>query len=137
MTPELIALLLGSSLPMRLALLDADPTGAGWYVGRHRDSSHGYASLQVRASDAMGGTVGAGGAWLPANPLAIVEHAARLKGGGCTVVIRHVGSDWVFSLMPADTYDDPWGPVPWMLARSQDKCPHTATVALLREVVGV
>jgi len=35
MKDELIKLLLGLPLTVRLALLDADPAGAGWYVSRH------------------------------------------------------------------------------------------------------
>ena len=34
LTDTLIATVLGLPLSVRLALLDADPTGAGWYVHR-------------------------------------------------------------------------------------------------------
>ena len=69
------------------------------------------------------GQVRDGAAWLPCNPLEIVEHAARLAGGGAYIEINHRGSLWLFDLI-----DSPHATV--------HECPHTAAVALLREVVG-
>lgn len=81
MTPDLIAALLRESLPVRLALLDADQTGAGWYIDA--DGIVGvYESPNDRSLcsgvDAVRRHVSTGEAWLPCNPLEIMRHAKAI-----------------------------------------------------------
>lgn len=77
MTPELITTVLALPLPVRLALLDADPTGAGWLIPPDAETVAncyvvGYVSQHEHRR------VRDGAAWLPSNPLAVIEVAARL-----------------------------------------------------------
>lgn len=133
MTAELIALLLAQPLKVRLALLDADPKGAGWYRsmsnGDGKDNGgsiveHGPNGL-IRQHTARGL-----GAWLPCNPLAIAEHAARLRFGApgwfATIAADHIGSYRAF--IEDKRGDDARD------AEADD--PYTAAVRLLAEVVG-
>lgn len=128
MTTDLIALLLRESLPVRLALLDADPTGAGWYVGSYDTDI--YASPDAYGRNELLHCIRGGSAWFPANPLAIVEHAARLK----------YGDDWRWATLETEkevacvAYI--MDCVGLLKASAFGACPHTAAVALLREVVG-
>lgn len=104
MTPDLVAILLAAPLPVRLALLDAEPTGAGWYVDM--DPYMQDPALHVSAESAglrfLRARIERGDAWLPCNPLAIVEHARvsarattagiNMSFGGSTYAwIRHAG----------------------------------------------
>lgn len=136
MTPELIALLLSSTLPVRLALLDADPNAPGWYVRTlgvtiiGSTHAHPYDPGELRRHVTEHGV-----AWLPCNPLAIVEHARALYGYTARVRVDQPDyGEWRFSLV-----------VPAAVRRQirsaktktkMNQCPHTAAVALLREVVG-
>ena len=130
MTPELIALLLAEKLPVRVALFDADRPAPGWYVFAVTGGYH--ATLQQVASDAMPGSIKAGAAWLPCNPLAIVEHAAERKwpmsGALVTYAIDGQRAGRYCASITLPTLG--------ALVRSFGSCPHTAAVALLREVVG-
>lgn len=135
MAPELIALALALPLPVRLALLDADPTGAGWAVYRAPATGEPARVVTMVATGLIPrqDAVKYGAAWLPCNPLAIVEHAARLKGGGAWLLVESFADGWRMTIVA--------GPISikdgvHILARSEAKCPHTAAVALLREVVG-
>ncbi len=127
MTPEIMAFVLGQSLRVRLALLDADPTGPGWYfndLGPSRyESVETYGVNELRFHLTEGN-----GAWLPCNPLVIAEHAARLKGNGLTV--HFVSANWGAEVSVAEVAH--YGRN--VLALVQDKCPHTAAVRLLAEV---
>lgn len=131
MTPDLIAQVLALPLPVRLALLDADPNGAGWIMrSLGLDTAPSLTTLDANARNKMVRVaISLGAAWLPCNPLAIVEHVARLlRGeGSLRCGIDHDAGDyiaWVGSLVGAD------------LKSTDGPCPHTAAVALLREVVG-
>ena len=128
MTPELIAILLKSSLPVRLALLNADPTGAGWYVNKWgRDVFRTAGESIESVTDAVAdGT----GAWLPCSPLAIVEHARGMFGETAFLRVARVGGKWRMALMRDDGGDN------FVSKKGEHECPHTAAVALLREVVG-
>jgi hypothetical protein len=134
LSAELIALLLAQPLTVRLALLDADPTGPWWRI-THGGVATVVASrwpLEVTRA-ALVAPVGApspngwatGGAWLPCNPLAIAEHAQRLCGALLCIHGPDSDPDWVFELM-----------MPGIATEQADKCPHTAAVRLLAEVVG-
>jgi len=132
MTPDLIALVLSLPLPVRLALLDADPNAPGWYINSvessvfvHREQ-YGPARLLHYVKDF-------GDAWLPCNPLAIVEHAARLRFGP---------SGWFANLSSDDGRAGQYRASIVRHSGENDRaadgeCPHTAAIALLREVVGV
>lgn len=133
MTPDLIALLLRESLPVRLALLDADPTGPGWHCWHdslpHRAGD--FASQQSRPDRYTRTAVEAGAAWLPANPLAIVRHAARIKYTNEEMMyfIRQLTSDDEATAVIERNFED-------ANDYASGPCPHSAAVALLREVVG-
>lgn len=75
LTDTLIATVLGLPLSVRLALLDADPKGAGWTIGRL------YAA-DLNESPPLGGAtwhgITGGCAWLPANPLVVLSVACAL-----------------------------------------------------------
>lgn len=132
MTPDLIALVLSLPLPVRLALLDADPEGGGRFVDTDGNVSDPMPCAVFKRSP-FARLIERGAAFLPCNPLAIVEHAARLYGKGAWPEATFHGSDsgWRFKLAVLfDEFDVR------LVAMSQDKCPHTAAVALLREVVG-
>ena len=77
MTPELIALLLAAPLDVRLALLDADPKGAGWFVGEYGASVYANPTCYCHL-DSFKWLKEGRAAWLPCNPLAVIEVAARL-----------------------------------------------------------
>lgn len=79
MNPDLIAQVLALSLPVRMALLDADQTGAGWYVATFVPEV--FASPEWFGRDALTQHIRNGAAWLPCNPLAIVRHAAVRRFG--------------------------------------------------------
>lgn len=77
MNQALIKTLLESSLPLRLALLDADPTG--WIVrSLSLNTVHTLTALDTDAQTLVRVAVKLGAAFLPCNPLAIVRHAVRL-----------------------------------------------------------
>lgn len=126
MTPTLIAYVLSLPLPVRLALLDADPTGAGWYV-----VTTGTKFLYLTPPVGCRGSTNQGDAWLPCNPLAIAEHAARLHRHECWPVVSLLDAGWRMELRTIiDSMDIR------AIAQTDDKCPHTAVVRLLAEVVG-
>jgi hypothetical protein len=131
MDQALIKTLLESPLPVRLALLDADSTGAGWLVPVGAfEAGNCYVAMRVTPYER--GQVRDGAAWLPCNPLAIVEHAARLASGASEESSRRYGLEYDTGDYTA--WEGSLGEHGWK--NVQDKCPHTAAVALLREVVG-
>lgn len=98
MTPALIETVLTLPLPVRLALLDADPTGPGWDI-----DYDGTATVYESPSDwalatslkAVHRHVEQGCAWLPSNPLPVICVAARLlaQRHGLTPSIELLGPD--------------------------------------------
>ena len=78
LSQALIKTLLESSLPLRLALLDAEPTGDGRLVW-----PNGYISKPLERAEldtaALRDQIANGYAWLPCNPLAIVRHAIAIN----------------------------------------------------------
>lgn len=131
MDQTLIKTLLESSLPLRLALLDADPTG--WIVrSLSLNTAHTLTALDTDAQTLVRVAVKLGAAFLPCNPLAIVEHAARLASGASEESSRRYGLEYDTGDYTA--WEGSLGEHGWK--NVQDKCPHTAAVALLREVVG-
>jgi hypothetical protein len=127
-TPELIALLLAAPLDVRLALLDADPKGAGWFV-----TDYGFDILNVQSNYMTGGlasSVNDGAAWLPCNPLAIVRHAIALRGSGRPAATFYDEIGWRFDIMEERRGED-------LPVCSEDNvCEYTAAVRLLAKVVG-
>lgn len=130
MTPDLITLVLSLPLPVRLSLFDADPTGPGWYVNNHEEAVFpcqakcGVERLRHYINEF-------GDAWSPCNPLAIVEHAARLRFGKavwCASMLSIAERGEFYALIELHDGD--------MTHKASGKCPHTAAIALLREVVG-
>jgi len=80
MIPDLIAAVLQLPLPVRLALLDAEPTGAGWMAYPEPDGIEPSADLyQRQRDDSSRRIVDGGAAFLPCNPLAIVRHAVAMN----------------------------------------------------------
>lgn len=77
MTPDLIARLLQQPLPVRLALLDAEPNGIGCFVPVVA-SEPGNCYVAMRVTPYERKRVQDGAAWLPCNPLAIVRHAIAM-----------------------------------------------------------
>ncbi len=130
MTPTLIAYVLSLPLPVRLALLDADPTGAGWLVNDSVVSLYHGVDRYIAIGPMMHERVVAGHAWLPCNPLAIAEHAARLF---------LPGQHW-YAYLSTETPE--FGPYRARIEafertpqlRVEGPCPHTAAVRLLAEV---
>ena len=131
MNPDLIAQVLALSLPVRRALLDADQNGPGWYVNNPEEAvfpcqaKYGTERLRHYVNEF-------GDAWLPCNPLAIVEHAARLRFGP---------SGWFANLSSDDGRAGQYRASIVRHSGENDRaadgeCPHTAAIALLREVVG-
>jgi len=94
LTDTLIATVLGLPLSVRLRLLNADPTGHGTECDQF-----GREQASARASeiphDCLVSSVTRGGAWLPANPLTVIEIAARIFGKrhGLTPSIELLGPD--------------------------------------------
>lgn len=131
MTPDLIALVLSLPLPVRLALLDADPTGAGWMITMPGD----WRLYEHPSEQERWGVENALCAWLPCNPLAIMEHARALYGYTARVRVDQPDYDeWRCSLVvPAAIRRQIRGA---KTKTKMNRCPHTAAVALLREVVG-
>ena len=130
MTPELIALLLAAPLDVRLALLDADPKGAGWFVGEYGASVYANPTCYCHLDSFKWLLKEGRAAWLPCNPLAIAEHAARLHGGGLDAHL--VSANWGVEASLCETAH--YGRI--VTLSQQDKCPYTAAVRLLAEVVG-
>lgn len=129
MTPDLIAKVLSQSLPVRLSLLDADPNGMGCLVPvGASEPYHCYVVMRVTPYERKRAQDGA--AWLPANPLAIVEHAERLHPSGWLTVAHHADVGWRFDIMVSRNGEAV------SVCSGDSKCPHTAAIALLREVVG-
>lgn len=94
----LIEAVLALPLPVRLALLDADPTGPGWDIDAD-GTARVYESPNDRSLttsvDVVRRHVAQGCAWLPSNPLAVIEVAARLlaQRHGLTPSIELLGPD--------------------------------------------
>ena len=140
MTPKLIALVLAQSLPVRLALLDADPTGPGWAIDRYGYGAHVHETpLGLLEGDTTPyERIERGAAWLPCNPLAIAEHAGTFQlPEGTSNVRAGVANDGLDGKYAAWViYYDPTG------AKISDRDSgahddaHTAAVRLLAEVVG-
>jgi len=130
-SPALIAYVLSLPLPVRLALLDADSTGPGWAIDRYGYGAHVHkdACGLLQGETTPSERLERGAAWLPCNPLAIAEHAARLERDGLTV--HFVSASWGVeaSLTKVAHYGRD------TLLVVQDKCPHTAAVRLLAEVL--
>lgn len=145
MTPDLIALVLSLPIPVRLALLDADPTGAGWYMNLGEvgvflcQADYGTDRLRHYVKEF-------GDVWLPCNPRAIERHAQRLYRDrllslpSCEVVIRSDGA--VSSRLPEGAAELQYRyhralqiavtPDP----DSTSERDYMNAIALLREVVG-
>ena len=138
LSQALIKTLLESSLPLRLALLDADPNGVGDHfrpgatLGTHYESlAHVKLPFAGRVAKPFE-WVAAGHAWLPCNPLAIVEHAAERKWPMSGALVTYaIDGQRVGRYCASITL-----PTLGALVRSFGDDPHTAAVALLREVVG-
>ena len=131
MTPDLTALVLSQSLPVRLALLDAGINVLGWPVsGTYRTAGNPIVLEPAGAKKFREDVDRFGSAWLPCNPLAIVEHARALFGDTAFLRVSRVDGQWRMTLMRDDGGDD------FTSKAARHECPHTATIALLREVVG-
>lgn len=135
MTPTLSAYVLALPLPVRIALLDADPTGAGWLVPVGCvEPGNCYVVMRVTLYER--GRVRAGAAWLPCSPLAIVEHAASLaaktvRGRDCWPhASRAISDKWVMHIKATGADFEVR-----VIYAAQDKCPHTAAIKLLEEVL--
>lgn len=136
LTDALIATVLGLPLSVRLALLDADPTSMGWEIHNAGGELHCTARLRPE-SDEWRPLDGDDyrSAWLPCNPLAIVEHARDLYGYTSRVRVDQPDyGEWRCSLVvPAPVTRAIRGA---KTKTKMDRCPHTAAIALLRDVVG-
>lgn len=127
---------------VRLALLESDPEGAGFYIKKYNrdeiieccgDAEEAIHDELYRYGDR---TKPQSHAWLPRNPLAVLAVAAQLygetpQGRDCwPVAMRAIGKKWVLSLHV--TRD---GETVSAIAK-EDECALTAAVGVLREVVG-
>lgn len=133
MDQALVKTLLESPLPLRLALLEADPAGAGWFINKWgRDVFRTAGESIESVTDAVAdGT----GAWLPCSPLAIVEHARDLYGFTARVRVDQPDyGGWRCSLVVPAEVRRRIPKAKTLTARHA--CPHTAAVALLRKVIG-
>lgn len=136
MTPALIAYVLQLPLNVRLALLDADPKGAGCLIpAGATEPGNGYLVMSPTPYERSRVTYGA--AWLPCNPLAIAEHAGTFRQPEGTSNVRAgVANDGLDGKYAAWViYYDPTGAK--IGDRDSGACddPHTAAVRLLAEVV--
>lgn len=132
MTPDLIALLLRESIPVRLALLDAGIDTLGWPVsGTYRSAGNPIVLEPAGAKQFREDVERFGSAWLPANPLAIVEHAARERGLDCAPTMSRTPNGWRFALVVEGQHGQDVE-----VESASGPCHHTAAIALLREVVG-
>lgn len=132
LTDTLIATVLGLPLSVRLALLDADPTGAGWAIYGsvaviHRSHAYGREMLRrIRTGQA---------AWLPANPLVVLSVASDIysqtaRGRDCWPhAARAIGRKWVLYLMATDANGESRAVV-----SAENVDPLAAAVEVLREV---
>jgi len=132
LTDTLIATVLGLPLSVRLALLDADPMGAGWTIGRL------YAA-DLNESPPLGGAtwhgITGGCAWLPSSPLIILSVASDLysqtaRGRDCWPhAARAIGRKWVLYLMATGADG-----VSRAVVSAENVDPLAAAVEVLREV---
>lgn len=131
MTPTLIACVLQLPLNVRLALLDADPTGIGILIPANATcAGNGYVVMSPTPYERSRVTYGA--AWLPCNPLEIAEHAARLLFGEQGWSAAVASRDTVAGRYRAHIIRDVGGH-----ERSEvGSDAHTAAVRLLAGVVG-
>ena len=134
LTDTLIATVLGLPLSVRLALLDADPKGAGWYVHRtgqmellpRAETYSKSLRTNIEYNDA---------AWLPCSPLAILSVASDLysqtaRGRDCWPhAARAIGRKWVLYLMATDANGESRAVV-----SAENVDPLAAAVEVLREV---
>jgi hypothetical protein len=144
MTPDLIALVLRQPLLVRLALLDANPTGAGWLI--HAEGRKELLPAPPVQSwtfpDGARGAVGEGFAWLPCNPDAIKAHALKLADGHYVESLTDIRSAMLRMVF---RHDDPRASDPMASFKSrvgtcvENHGPDFAMIAavrLLAEVVG-
>ena len=131
MTPELIAPLLAAPLDVRLALLDADPKGAGWFVGEYGASVYANPTCYCHLDSFKWLLKEGRAAWLPCNPLAIAEHAQEQRGLDCGLEYDRTPTGRMFRLVidRGDGRD-----MDIHVGAGPDA--HTAAVRLLAEVVG-
>lgn len=140
LTDTLIATVLGLPLSVRLALLDADPTGLGWLCFTTGDGS-GFdphlrqLGVSARKDQDTRNSVEHGIAWLPSNPLTVLSVASDLysqtaRGRDCWPhAARAIGRKWVLYLMATDANGESRAVV-----SAENVDPLAAAVEVLREV---